>query len=268
MQATGKLIAAVLAAGAAGTVLTGCGGDKDASAAPVVRAAATTTGTAAEPFAGDTGQQLLKKAEAAMTTVSAVTIDLRTTGDDDESVHATIAVTASGRCAATADDGGKRFQIIRTGSVYYMRAGADFWTSEGGPDARTLAKLAGGKWVKLPESAEKDGGFDMFCDLNTLLDSAKANDGKATSVTKGRPTAYDGGQVVPLIQKYPADDQDDEDTTLYIAATGAPYILKAFTPGDSTNVMTFSRFGRAPVINPPPAGQIVDLSAAGPGFTI
>jgi len=269
VKATGKLLATVLVAGAACTALTGCGGDKDtASTAPVVRPAAVTTTADTGPFAGESADRIVTDAEAATESATSMTMDLRTTGDDDEPVHATIALTRAGNCAGAVDEGAGQFQIIGVGSAYFIKASADFWREQGGSGGETLAKLAGGKWLKLPASAEKDGGFDEFCDMNTVMDTATAGDGRVVN-TKGRVVDYQGRQVLAVNQDFPADDEDDEDDVMYVAATGTPYILKIYTPDDTGNVMTCGDFDKDLHIAAPPASQIVDMSAFDvPGFSI
>ncbi|WP_405587229.1 hypothetical protein [Streptomyces sp. NBC_01190] len=262
MLATRKLLATVLVAGAAVAGLTGCGGDKDpSSAAPLVRPISTTT--EAGPFAGETGERVLHDAEQAMLTAKSMTIDLHITGDDDEPLHMTAAVTASGKCAAAVDDDGGRFQVIGTGSAYYMKAEAAYWKAKGGANGSVIAQLAGGKWLKLPAGAAKQGGFKEFCDLKTMMTAASQEDAGQT-VTKGRPIEYRGQRVLPLTQHSP----DDGDTRLYVAATGTPYIL--FTEEDTSDTGTFSGFGEMPHIAAPPADQTVDFSAFGDpkGFSI
>jgi hypothetical protein len=252
VKATGKLLAMVLVAGAACTALTGCGGKSGSAAAPVARPAAATTDSG--PFAGRTGKAVLGSASDAMRAASSMTVDVRTTGNTaSEEVHMTAALTKTGKCAASIDDNGDTFQIIGTGAAYYMKADAHYWKAKGGASGKVMGTLAGGKWLKVPAPLASNAGFKEFCDLTTLMSSLT---GASGAVTKGRLVEYDGKQVLPLTL-HPSDG----DTVVYVATTGAPYFLKAYTPNDSSNVATFSGFGEKASIAAPPAGQTVDLSA-------
>ncbi|MDX6355485.1 MAG: hypothetical protein QOF98_2388, partial [Streptomyces sp.] len=104
-----------------------------------------------------------------------------------------------------------------------------------------------------------------FCDLTTFM-SSMADDGDDTDpVSKGKPTDYDGTQVIPLTQH-----SSDGDTVMDVAAAGEPYILLMYTPDDDSNRATFSGFGDKPAIAAPPANQTVDISQFGdlPGFSV
>lgn len=77
MKATRRFTAAVIAAGAASAVLTGCGDRTDDTSAPIVRAVTATDGAGTGPYADLTGTQLLDQATDAMTTAPSLTMDLR-----------------------------------------------------------------------------------------------------------------------------------------------------------------------------------------------
>ncbi|WP_329136211.1 hypothetical protein OG552_24055 [Streptomyces sp. NBC_01476] len=264
MRAFGQLIAAVAVVSTGGALLAGCGGDKNtqSAAAPVVRAVSTTRTPGA--FPGISGKGVLKDAVDAMESTPTMTVDLHTTGDDDEPIHMKAAVTDTGKCAATVEDDGDRFQLIGTGEQYYMKADETYWQDKGGADGDALSAFAAGKWLKLPRDAGAQAGFKQFCDLKTLLGSM-ADAGSEGTVTKGRVLTYAGEQVQSLTQH-----ADDGDTEMYVAVNGTPYLLRAFTPDDDSNTATFSGFGRATRITAPPAGLTVDISAFGgdPGFSV
>jgi hypothetical protein len=264
MKATRKLTAAVIAAGTASAVLTGCGNSTDDSTAPIVRAATATTSADTGPYADLTGAQLLDRAMDAMTAVSSLTMDLRTTDDDGSPIHVTAALTKAGKCAASFDQDGTEFQVIGTGDVYYLKADADYWRAHGGSNGAALAQALSAKWLKMPMSVA-GSEFSTFCELTGLLAAFTEGEDGAETTAKGRSTDYDGTQVIPLTVH-----DSEGDTLVDVATVGEPYILAMYTPNDDTNRATFSGFGDKPAIAAPPANQTVDISkyADLPGFSV
>lgn len=255
VRAIRNTLTAVVAAGAAVAVLTGCGGDKSDASAPIVRPVATTSAYAG-PYAELTGRQLMDRALTAMKAAPSMTVDLRTTDDTGTPVHMTAAVTRTGKCAAAVRLGPDQIQLIRVGSMYYVKADAHFWKQQGAQDGLAMARALAGKWLKVP-SAVGGQDFDHVCDLATLL-SDITEAGTDSTVAKGHATTLGGQPVVPLVQH-----SSNGDTDLFVAAGATPYVLKAYTPHDSSNLATFTGFGRAAHISAPPPGQTVDISAFG-----
>ncbi|SEN51661.1 hypothetical protein [Actinacidiphila rubida] len=254
MGATRRILAAALAAGAAALGLAGCGGDKSGADAPLVRPASTHKATG--PYADLTGRQLMDRALAAMKAAPSMTVDLRTTDDSDKAFHFTTALTRSGKCAAAATAGGDSLQIIHAGGAYYLKADAGFWKAQGGKNGQAMSRLLAGKWLKMPEKQGRN--FAELCDLSVMLDEISQGSDSGT-FTKGAATTVGGQPAVTVVEK----DTDGTTTDILIAASGTPYILRAFTPDDPSNSAAFSGFGKAPRISAPPASRTLDLSAFG-----
>jgi hypothetical protein len=254
MGATHRILAAALAAGAATLGLAGCGGHDNGADAPLVRPASTHADTG--PYAGLTGRQLMDRAMTAMRAASSMTIDLRTTDDKGGAVHFTSALTKSGLCAAAATADGDKLQVIRTHTSYYLKADAAFWRDQGGKDGQAMAQMLAGKWLKMPQKQGKS--LAEVCDLGLILDQISQGASSGT-YTRGGTTDADGRPAVSVVEK----DDDGTTTDIIIAASGTPYILRAFTPDDSSNSATFGGFGKAPRISAPPASRTIDVSAFG-----
>jgi hypothetical protein len=248
--------AAALAAGAATAVLAGCGGDAgDEGSRPVVRqvtAAPADTG----PYADLSGRQLLDRALTSMKGLSAVTVDMQTTDDDDTPMHITAAVTDRHLCAANVRDGDSGFELIRAGAYFYLDGDAAYWRTQGTQGGR-LAKFLAGKWLKVPASDADAHDFNNLCDLRTMIDSISegATDG---TLTKGRPVTYQGRTVIPVVQK-----SDGDTTDVYVSAGPTPYVLRVWNPDDGTDSALFTGFGTSPHISAPPPGRTIDVSSLG-----
>lgn len=256
MSAKRNILAAALAVGAVCAVLTGCGGDTDDSGAPIVRPVSVTNQGAA-PFQRLTGRQILDRAETAMKAAPSLTLQEDGT-EHGRSIHAKVVVTKAGRCAAVLRDDQDEVQLIGTGSAFYLKADAGYWQAAGGPDGDEMARALAGKWLKLPPKSVSRSGVGSLCDLTEMIDGMAQDDGAGT-ITKAHPTTLDGRPVVPLIHAKP-----DETTTVYVAASGKPYVLKAVTPsGDSPTTEQFTDYGRVPRISAPPASQTVDIGSFG-----
>lgn len=267
MSAIRNILAAVLASAAAAAAvpsLAGCGGHPSDSDAPLVRPLSTTTSDEG-PFAQLTGRQVMSRAEAAMKGAPSLTV--RMDGSEKGTpMHVQVVVTRSGRCAAAIRADEDDVQLIGTGKAFYMKADAAFWRANGGADGAKMAEVLAGKWLKLPPSSLRGGGMmDEMCDLRTMIDSFAGDDDTGT-MTKGHPTTLDGRRVLPIIHRKPGGT-----TTIYVAATGKPYVLESTTPGgDSPLTAVFTDYGRVPRISAPPADQTVDVSSFGnpDGFSI
>jgi hypothetical protein len=102
-----------------------------------------------------------------------------------------------------------------------------------------------GRWLKTT-TANQD-----FADLTNLLDISKLASALTPSgaLTKGAPTTFNKVAVVPL------HDTGAKGGTLYVAATGKPYMIAVRGGGTEPGTVTFSQYGTAKVPSPP-AGAI------------
>ncbi|MBY8876963.1 hypothetical protein [Actinacidiphila acidipaludis] len=257
MRATRRMLAAVLAAGAAAAGLAGCGGDRAGADAPLVRPMSSRVSDEG-PFAGLTGHQVLIKANAAMRAASAFTFHEDGTSGG-RTVHITSVMTGSGRCTATMrDDSGVEVQVLGTGSAYYLKGTRSFWEGAGVPGG--ALRLLNGSWLRVPADAAADAGtIGLLCDKDRFMDHMTSEVDVGT-IAKHRPTTVGGAPALPLVHVKPTAT-----STLYVAMTGRPYLLECVVPttGGGRATEKFSGFGHIPPISAPPADRTVEPAQLG-----
>ena len=91
-------------------------------------------------------------------------------------------------------------------------------------------------------------GMAKLFDISTFTQDA----GDLSTVTKGSATTFRDQRVTPL-------HNDAEQSTVYVAATGPPYLLGMTSTGSSFGSIWFSQYGSARVSVPP--AHSIDLSA-------
>ncbi|MFD4875201.1 hypothetical protein ACFWOB_17815 [Streptomyces sp. NPDC058420] len=211
------------------------------------------------PFAGLTGGQIADRSLTATTGASS----LRMKGDvpDDESggtIVIDMALNKKGECAGTMGMGGKgKADLIKTGDTVYMKYDEAFLRAqsdgESKADTDAVVDMMAGKWTKMSAKGKDAKDIASFCDLNSVLGSAKDANSDAT---RGKTTTVDG---VPAIILHEKDGKDSY--TLYVATQGKPYVLRidshsAKDPG----TLTFGEYEK-PVPAKKPVGKILDLDA-------
>jgi hypothetical protein len=147
---------------------------------------------------------------------------------------------------------GATLQLVVSGGELYLKADEASWSKLSGEAG--AAQLLANRWVKAPTTNAN------FRDLAGIVDSSKFLDGLKPEgrVTKQAVTKLDGNSAIPLA--------DSRGGTLYVAATGPPYILKIVDTGTSkggAGTVTFDHYGNADVPAVPTGA--VDLSAVANG---
>jgi hypothetical protein len=144
--------------------------------------------------------------------------------------------------------GGQQVDLVSTGGKIYAKAPAAFWSSFGAPES--IAGQLDGQWVIVPgEAASSFGTFT----LKGLADSLRKPTG--ATIKDAVTTAPVDGQLAVVVTQ-------SDGSTLDVAATGAPYPLKATDKGgDSPGTLTFSDFGKKTAITAPSGA--LDLSNLG-----
>ena len=151
---------------------------------------------------------ILADAKAATGATTAVKISgTVTTGGKPTSLNI---VSAQGAGGGTISTGGATFNIVVVPPNVYLKADKASWTKLAGSAA--AGQLFAGKWL---QTTTADPNFGSFA---TLLDAAKVTQQITATgtITKGAVTTFHGKQAVPL---------KNNKGTLYVAATGSPYIL-------------------------------------------
>ncbi|GAA1975365.1 hypothetical protein [Kitasatospora viridis] len=260
------LLCAALAVGA-----TGCGDPKDTSndgkakapASPSASASPSDGSASASPSGGsafdgmtaDQIEQAAKKALASATTVKVggsigakggpVTVDL--SFDNQQHCQGTISSEQFGT-----------LEIIHNADGTWMKPDATFWqyaaTKAGKPGAGPqAAELFKGRYLT---GAQDDPALAPMAQLCSLVAKETSDEPAGAAYTKG---AESGANGVPALKIYGKDDQG-QDTILYVASQGTPYLLKV-DDGGGAAVIDFSDFNQPVSIQAPPADQVVDYDA-------
>ena len=146
-------------------------------------------------------------------------------------------MSAQGEGGGTISSGGATFTIVVDPPNVYLRADQASWTKLAG--SAVAGQLFAGKWL---QTTTADPNFGSFA---TLLDAAKLTQQITATgtITKGAVTTFHGKQAVPLKNK---------NGTLYVAATGSPYILGIVGSGTKNGgQLLFTQYGSAKVPSAP-----------------
>jgi len=197
--------------------------------------------------ATENGTQLLRSAIAATKAASSA----RVVGDvvqknQTTSLDLSAATNDHGQGSVTVN--GQQIKLIRLGPTVYMSASNKFWSQSVSP---TAAQLFAGKWIAGPVTNKDFASLGKFLDYPTLMNQLLG--GAASSVVYAGTTTYQGRKVTVLKNK-PSGGSGTG--TVYVAASGQPYILRISQTGGSSNgTITFSAYNVQP--NPSaPQGSI------------
>jgi hypothetical protein len=120
-----------------------------------------------------------------------------------------------------------------------------------GFNATVISRLAG-KWLKLGKSALN--GLASFCSLGHLIREIR---GHSAKLTKGAVTTVGGQRAVTIRQA-------GHSGTVYISDTARSELLELVeVTGSGTATFTFSDYGAAVSVAPPPASKTLDGSKFG-----
>jgi hypothetical protein len=121
---------------------------------------------------------------------------------------------------------GAHVDIVRIGTVAYLKGSHQFYEQVAGPE---VAKLLKGKWVKGSATSGDLASLAQLTDMDKLIAAALKHDG---TLVKGRKTTVDGQQVIEL--------RSSAGGRLYVATTGEPYPVEiAQASGSSTGAVHF-----------------------------
>jgi len=177
--------------------------------------------------------------------------------------------------------------IIETGEFFFKAAPTTEKPDDGPLDEQftkmfaAAGKLIEGKYVKLGSSEMGDLGGDLLSGGSTSLDGlfggsddtgsddtgsddTEDPDTDEPEVTKGPITEINGVKTIPLITK---NTEDNETTTIYVAANGTPYPIRVTgdTGSDGTNELEldlrYSKLADGVTPKVPPAAEVIDLNA-------
>ncbi|WP_042423009.1 hypothetical protein [Streptacidiphilus anmyonensis] len=233
---------------------TSCGGgtssqhpSADAKTAP---GAATSPSASADPFAGETANQILTGATASLASADSVKVagTMKQSGGE---MSIDLYMVKNVGCQGSIGMGSQ-------GTVTMVALGKTVWEKL---DQATLAGAVGkdeaaalkGKYFKTTSTAKDFQDLQSFCDLNTFA-KGMAN-GSDDTYSKGAVTSTGGQQVLTLV--------DTKDHSSVLVSLTAPHrVLRAMgaTPADGSITIGYDLGSK---ITPPPASEVVDASKYG-----
>ncbi|QHY97994.1 hypothetical protein SSPS47_23045 [Streptomyces sp. S4.7] len=249
----------------------------DAAGAAAKQAAAPSTGApSAGPFAGLDAARIAQEALAA--TRGARSLRLTAEGTNDgRLLKVDFSLDERGTCTGglRRDDSEAEFTVLD--GVTYLKGDDEFWravSAGGNPDGRSadpgpgtdpsasagtggvdqLVELLRGKWLKIPAGEEVAGrALGGACDLDAMLN--RLDTAGAKGLTRGAAAEVDGRKAVTLVKR-----QDGVTSTTFVAAEGAPYLLRSVSEGGAApGTVLFRDFGVPVSATAPPAAEVVDL---------
>lgn len=198
-------------------------------------AGSASNGEAAKPAA-----QVLRDARAATESLSSVAIGGTIVSKGSSlSLHL---VDGHHQGGGTVSDAGESFDLVLHAPDLYVRADTATFDKIANSAA---AKLLANKWLQTTSTNASFGDYSKLLDLPSLLTELQAS-GK---LVKGKVTTFHGVSAIPVI------DQGGNHGTLYVAATGKPYILGIVGGGSNSGEVRFTEDGTA-TVPARPAGAV------------
>jgi hypothetical protein len=216
----------------------------------------TGTGTATEPdFAELPAGEILEVARARMQSLESVRV-VGDVLDGADRLGVDLTLTADGDCDGTITIGDGTATLRRIGDDTWFRADEAFWVAATDPGQGPLiATTVGDRWVSLP--AGQGDEFATACDLEVLLGGGPG-DVEGAEVVGTR--TLDGQEVVEVA----TGDRRATGGTAFVALED-PHPLLRLDAGDDgeEGSLSFSAFDEDFSAEPPPAGDVFDLSGFG-----
>jgi hypothetical protein len=235
--------AGVAALATASMLLTGCTSDGDEPKPGAAAPAQADNGVAAL-----TADEILAKAKEAVSKAGSYQISGSNTS---EGTTVTMDYKFSGKdlIGKMSMGEGADVDVLAVGGKQYMKPSETFWAMMVGPEqAKTMAAATAGKWVAIP-AGDSSSSFLAAADTDELL--------KPTgTLAKGEAVQVDGKPAITLT------DSGDAESTLFVATTGEPYVLKVGKAATGEGIV-FAGFGQKFEITAPTADQVIEQTPLG-----
>ena len=246
--APGALLVTALAAATAIAIATTGGGAPGGQ--PADEASLHPT-AASDPLAGWTVQRIQKQSQT--DTLAAPYVGVTgTASDSGHRVSFDLTMVADRGCRGSVTEQGLgSFTLISDGKTVWVKPDAAFYRSmaAGDPQVTQAESLLAGKYLEDPAGTGL-GSLASTCSLRGMLgDSQSATGGD--SFTKAG-TAVIGGQRALKF----ASTRDHGD--VYVSDTPKPDVLRIATAEQGGASLSFTYYGTAPAITPPPASEVLD----------
>jgi len=243
MHRAGALAAAVLAAVAA------------TSAGALAVGPWTAAGAAGAGPAAKSASQILASVQKAEARTSGVHLTGRIT-QPSTSVSFALDLTGKGDGKGTFHQSGQAVAVEKVGAEIYVRATTAFWRSNG---AGAEASRMGDHWIKSPAGNADFTSLAQFLGLTRL--TTQLFPAGSSPVRTSKKAEVDGHKAVLVVGRATAGGRS-ETTTLYVAATGRPYVLEAVAvSGNEKGVLTFSHYGEKVRVRAP--AHPLDITSLG-----
>lgn len=238
-----------------------CTGALLAMSVPAVSAAP------ADDLSGLSAQEIADKAKAELLDASSLRLELDQkavgegrTIDLEGPVSMDLALDDEGNCAGDVelgvDDG--VVEIIKRGEEVWLKPDRKFWESQI-PDGQgdTAAELFKNRYVHGTTDDSLLKELTDTCDLSTLQKEIRDDaDDTTDELTKGKETSVDGTRAVPLTRT-----EGDRRMTLYVAAEGPPYLIRATELSDEAHLtMDFKDYDKPVPSATPSDDESIDVS--------
>lgn len=208
-------------------------------------------------IASETARQILAGVQRAEARTSGVHLVGRIT-QPSTTVSFSLDLTGGGDGEGTFHQSGQTMEVEKLGGDVYVKASAAFWRANG---AGAKAARINGRWIEAPADNADFTSLAQFLGLDRLTTQLLP----AGSVPRRkRGTAeVDGRRAVLVVGRTTAGGRT-ETTTLYVAASGAPYVLEArAVSGGEVGVLTFTHYGEKVRVRAP--AHPLDVTGLGLG---
>jgi hypothetical protein len=126
---------------------------------------------------------------------------------------------------------GETFTIVVAPPNLYLKADAKTWDKVA--NNKAAGEIFAGKWLETTTANTDFGSAAQLFDLGALADKLGQPTG---NISKGKTTSYHGESAIPI---------QDKTGTLYVAATGQPYILGLVGTGNHRGELRISAYNTA-----------------------
>ncbi len=227
------------------------------SVAPVRAPATTGGGNGIEQLSAREIADRTKKALLAADSLHARLTDETARTSKHRPSAADLTLDRQGNCTGSLTFGQNgHILLVKRGNEVWLRPDKEFLKKEIPKAGATIARVLGDRYVHGTVSNQFLRRAARFCDLDTFRKEIEAATTGASGLTKGQPTTVAGTRTVPLTGK-----QGKRSSTLYVAAEGTPYPLKAVVKGNQANVVTtLNGFNQPVPSKTPSASDSVDVS--------
>lgn len=207
-------------------------------------------------------RQISDRAERELLDAKSVRLELKQQGTDtkgDEPVSMDLTLDEDDNCVGSLRMAGDRggLELIKRGEKVWLKPDLAFWKSQlPGGRGEAAAEIIGDRYLYGTTDDALLKSMAGVCDLDAIQGEVKGKSEGNTALKKGGTTTVDGTSVVPV-----SGVEDGRTTTLYVAAEGTPYLVRATEKGPGTDsTLTLSDYDKPVPSKTPSDEDSVDVS--------